>query len=92
LTRLIVDANFILAMRNWRKHMRKIAFIITAAVITFGAGTASFAATAQPQKPTAEAINDCMALARQRGYTDDDRGKGKGARNFVIRCLQGKVR
>ena len=72
--------------------MRKIAFVITAAVITFGAGTASFAAPAQPQKPTAEAVNDCMALARQRGYTDDDRGKGKGARNFVIRCLQGKVR
>ena len=72
--------------------MRKIAFVITAAVITLGAGTASFAAPAQPQKPLAEAVNDCIALAKQRGYTDDDRGRaGSGARNFVIRCLQGKV-
>ena len=71
--------------------MHKIAFVFTAAVITFGAGPASFAAPAPPQKPTAEAVNDCMALSRQRGYTDDDRGKGKGARNFVIRCLQGRV-
>ena len=73
--------------------MRKIAFVITAAVITCSAGTASFAATALPQKPLAEHVNECMALARQRGFTDDDRGRGgSGARNFVIRCLQGKVR
>ena len=71
--------------------MRKIAFAITA-VTTFCVATTSFAAPATPQKPLAEAVNDCIALARQRGYTDDDRGKGKGGRNFVIRCLQGKVR
>jgi hypothetical protein len=71
--------------------MRVIAFTIIAG-ITFGVGTLSFAATATPQKPLAEAVNECIALARQRGYTDDDRGRaGSGARNFVIRCLQGKV-
>ena len=70
--------------------MRAIALAIIAA-ITFGVGAAS-AAPAKPQKPLTEAVNDCIALARQRGYTSDDAGKDKGARNFVIRCLQGKVR
>jgi hypothetical protein len=70
--------------------MRAIAFAITA-VITFGVGGAASAAPAKPQKPYAEAVNDCIALARQRGYTSDDAGKNSAGRQFVIRCLQGKV-
>ena len=70
--------------------MRTIAFAIIA-LITFGVGAAS-SAPAKPQKPYAEAVNDCIALARQRGYTSDDAGKNSSGRQFVIRCLQGKVR
>jgi archaellin len=37
--------------------------------------------------------NKCVSLARSRGYTDSDLdGNRAAARNFVIRCMQGKQR
>lgn len=37
--------------------------------------------------------NKCVSLARSRGYTESDLdGNRAAARNFVIRCMQGKQR
>jgi hypothetical protein len=37
--------------------------------------------------------NKCVSLARSRGYTDSDLdGNRASARNFVIRCMQGRQR
>lgn len=40
-----------------------------------------------------ESYNKCVSLARSRGYTESDLdGNRAAARNFVIRCMQGKQR
>jgi hypothetical protein len=40
-----------------------------------------------------DSYNNCVSLARARGYADSDLdGNRAGARNFVIRCMQGKQR
>jgi hypothetical protein len=40
-----------------------------------------------------DSYNKCVSLARSRGYTDSDLdGNRAAARNFVIRCMQGKQR
>jgi hypothetical protein len=56
-------------------------------------------ALAQKKKGAAQmSVNQCIDLARKRGYSEADFGstgggtKGNPARTFVIRCLQGKQR
>jgi hypothetical protein len=40
-----------------------------------------------------DSYNKCVSLARSRGFTDSDLdGNRAAARNFVIRCMQGKQR
>ena len=40
-----------------------------------------------------DSYNRCVSLARSRGYTQSDLdGNRAAARNFVIRCMQGKQR
>ena len=40
-----------------------------------------------------ENYNKCVSLARARGYTSSDLdGNRASARNFVLRCMQGKQR
>ena len=40
-----------------------------------------------------DSYNKCVSLARSRGYTESDLdGNRAAARNFVIRCMQGKQR
>ena len=75
--------------------------ILAAAATTLAVGAmASTAAYAQAAKDPAAArasLNDsynrCVSLARSRGYTDSDLdGNRAAARNFVLRCMQGKQR
>jgi len=73
--------------------------VAAAAALTVGV-IASTAANAQTtNNPSAaraslnESYNKCVSLARSRGYTDSDLdGNRSAARNFVIRCMQGKQR
>jgi len=38
-----------------------------------------------------DSYNRCVSLARSRGFTDSDLdGNRAAARNFVLRCMQGK--
>jgi hypothetical protein len=38
-----------------------------------------------------DSYNKCVSLARSRGYTESDLdGNRAAARNFVIRCMQGR--
>ena len=38
-----------------------------------------------------DSYNKCVSLARSRGYTESDLdGNRAAARNFVLRCMQGK--
>jgi hypothetical protein len=40
-----------------------------------------------------DSYNKCVSLARSRGFTDSDLdGNRAAARNFVVRCMQGKQR
>jgi hypothetical protein len=73
--------------------------IAAAAAITVGvmASTAVSAQTTNnPSTSRAslnESYNKCVSLARSRGYSDSDLdGNRSAARNFVIRCMQGKQR
>jgi hypothetical protein len=73
------------------------AIAATAAVLTLGVAAAFTASPAAAQKKKAVAqlsVNECIDLARKRGYTDSDLtvGGGNPARTFVLRCLQGKQR
>ena len=62
--------------------------------------TAAYAQTRTAQATnnpaaTKASINDsftkCVSLARSRGYTESDLdGNRSAARNFVVRCMQGK--
>jgi hypothetical protein len=79
-------------------------FILAAAATALAAtmimSTAAFAQTksAQATNPATAArasLNDsynrCVSLARSRGYTESDLdGNRAAARNFVVRCMQGK--
>ena len=49
------------------------------------------ASKAQARASMNDSYNRCVSLARSRGYTDSDLdGNRASARNFVIRCMQGK--
>jgi hypothetical protein len=56
--------------------------------------TKSAQATNNPSATKAslsDSYNRCVSLARSRGYTESDLdGNRAAARNFVIRCMQGK--
>jgi hypothetical protein len=56
--------------------------------------TRSAQATNNPSATRAslsDSYNRCVSLARSRGYTESDLdGNRAAARNFVIRCMQGK--
>jgi hypothetical protein len=72
----------------------------TALVATMVAPTAAYTQTKSAQatnNPTAtraslnDSYNKCVSLARSRGYTESDLdGNRSSARNFVLRCMQGK--
>ena len=52
-------------------------------------------AAAQKKKAAAQmSVNQCIDLARQRGYTDSDLidGSDNPASDFVRRCVQGRQR
>jgi hypothetical protein len=52
-------------------------------------------AAVQKKKAAAQmSVNQCIDLARQRGYTDSDLidGSDNPASSFVLRCLQGRQR
>lgn len=67
-----------------------------AATLIIGVGTPTISFAQKKQQVTRASVNECIRLARQRGWTDSDLdtggGKANPARNFVIRCLQGKQR
>jgi hypothetical protein len=56
--------------------------------------TKSAQATNNPSATKAslsDSYNKCVSLARSRGYTESDLdGNRAAARNFVIRCMQGR--
>jgi hypothetical protein len=69
----------------------------TAFAVSVIAPTAAYAqSTNSPAAARAslnESYNKCVSLARQRGFTDSDLdGNRSSARNFVLRCMQGKQR
>jgi hypothetical protein len=71
---------------------------VVIATTTYAQKTAQTTAQA-PANPSAaraslnENYNRCVSLARSRGYTDSDLdGNRTAARNFVLRCMQGKQR
>jgi len=48
---------------------------------------------AQSRQSVQDLFNKCVELARQRGYSNSDLdGNRAAARNFVIRCMQGRQR
>jgi hypothetical protein len=76
----------------------RFALAVLAAALTMsiaGALTVTPAA-AQKKKQAQMSVNQCIDLARQRGYTESDISGGGSGRNpaarFVMRCLQGKQR
>jgi len=72
----------------------------TALAATMITSTAAFTQTKSAQAtnpPTAtraslsDSYNKCVSLARSRGFTESDLdGNRAAARNFVVRCIQGK--
>ena len=59
--------------------------------------TAAYTQATNPNSATKASLNDsynrCVALARSRGYTSSDLDDNRAAaRNFVLRCMQGKQR
>jgi hypothetical protein len=64
--------------------------VATALAISFVASAPSYA-----QRSVNDLFNRCVQLAMQRGYSTADLDGGAAntaARNFVIRCMQGKQR
>ena len=62
--------------------------VATAFVVSLVVSTPSYA-----QRSVNESFNRCVQLAMQRGYSTNDLDGGnayRGARAFVIRCMQGK--
>ena len=77
----------------------KLAYAAAAAAISMSiaAGLTISPADAQNRKPAANmSVNECIDLARQRGYTESDISGGGPNRNpaarFVRQCLAGKQR
>jgi hypothetical protein len=73
------------------------AFATAVAVLAVSIAAALTVSPAAAQKKKAVAqlsVNQCIDLARKRGYTESDLtvGGGNPARTFVIRCLQGRQR
>jgi len=72
----------------------------TSLVAIIVAPTIAYAQTRTAQAPTnptatraslSDSYNKCVSLARSRGFTESDLdGNRAAARNFVIRCMQGK--
>jgi hypothetical protein len=77
--------------------MRSIIVAATAALAIGTLMSTSSLAQTTGQAPRSASINDtfnrCVELARARGYSSSDLdGNRAAARNFVIRCMQGKQR
>ena len=77
----------------------RLTLIAVAAVSIVATGTTlstpSFSAAKKADPvPVTKSFNDCVALARQRGYSSSDLDSGGAgsnrARTFVIRCMQGR--
>jgi len=72
-----------------------LAAIAATLIIGVATSTTSFAQKKKDQV-TRASVNECIQLARQRGWTDSDLSAGGAksnpARDFVIRCLQGRQR
>ena len=74
----------------------------TALAVAVIAPTAAYAQTKSAQdtsNPSAaraslsDSYNKCVSLARSRGFTESDLdGNRSAARNFVVKCMQGKQR
>ena len=85
-----------------RNAMRLLlAAVTTALAVAVIAPTAAYAQAknTRTDNPAAakaslnDSYNRCVSLARSRGYTDSDLdGNRASARNFVLRCMQGKQR
>jgi hypothetical protein len=73
-----------------------VAVIAPTAAYTQTTQTKSAQTTNNPSAARAslnESYNKCVSLARSRGYTESDLdGNRSSARNFVVRCMQGKQR
>jgi archaellin len=67
-----------------------------AATLIIGVATSTTSFAQKKKEQVRASVNECIQLARQRGYTDSDLSAGGAksnpARDFVIRCLQGKQR
>jgi len=77
----------------------RFAFITVAAVLTAGIAVALTVSPAAAQKKkgaTQMSVNECIDLARKRGYTESDISGGGPGRNaaarFVRGCLAGTQR
>ena len=77
----------------------RLAIITATAVVTAGIAAALTVSPADAQtrrQVVVMSINECIDLARKRGYTESDLGAGGAksnpARRFVIACLQGRQR
>jgi hypothetical protein len=69
----------------------------TALAVGVIASTAAYTQTTNNPSSARASLNDsynrCVSLARSRGYTDSDLdGNRAAARNFVLKCMQGKQR
>jgi hypothetical protein len=74
-----------------------VAAAATAAAAAVILPTAAYTQTTNPNSVTRASLNDsynrCVALARSRGYSSSDLDDNRtAARNFVLRCMQGKQR
>jgi hypothetical protein len=68
-------------------------FIISAfaAALILGSVTATPSVAQTQSGGLTQAINSCMDLARQRGWTESDIADNRRElRNFVARCIQGR--
>ncbi len=66
---------------------------VIASTVAFTQTTNNPSATRASLNESNESYNKCVSLARSRGYTDSDLdGNRAAARNFVLRCMQGKQR
>jgi hypothetical protein len=67
-----------------------------AAALILSVGTSDISFAQQKKQAERPSVNECIQLARKRGWTDSDLGAGgaksNAARDFVIACLQGKQR
>ena len=77
----------------------RLIFAAAATALAVGVIASTVAFTQTTNTPSAtraslnESYNKCVSLARSRGYTDSDLdGNRAAARNFVLRCMQGKQR